>query len=192
MALPQRQIEKDGYSEDEYFDFESTSLGRWEYVGGVIRAMSGGSDDHNTIAVNVAATLRSVLLPKGSRVYGADMKIHTGDGVNTFPDVAVVCGKRVYHQGRTDVITNPSLIVEVLSDSTEAYDRGEKFDHYRTIPALTDYLLVEQDKARITHYSRSDDDWEMRIHVSPESVVELGALGVSLALADVYAAIDFG
>jgi hypothetical protein len=86
MALPQRfsDMEKDCYTEDEYFETERNSVNRWEYVGGQIRMMSGG-------------TLRHALLPKGCRVYGSDMKVHTGDGVNTYPDVAVVCGERQYH-----------------------------------------------------------------------------------------------
>src|SRR5215469_8810303 len=127
MALPQAHMEKEAYTEDEYFAFEQVAFGRWEFVTGKIRAMSGGTDDHNTIAVNIGATLRNILAPRGCRVYVADMKIHTGDSVNTFPDVAVVCGPRFYHRGKTDVITNPVLIVEVLSDSTKDYDRTEKF-----------------------------------------------------------------
>src|SRR3712207_6617278 len=104
MALPQPYIEKDLYTEDEYFAFEREAFGRWEYVNGEIRAMSGGTDDHNTIAVNIGGTLRNALVPRGCRVYVADMKVHTGDGTNTFtfPDVAVVCGPRQYHRNKTD------------------------------------------------------------------------------------------
>src|SRR5579872_5858488 len=103
MALPQRYEEKDFYTEEEYFEFERTSFGRWEYVNGEIRAMSGGTDDHAAIAANVVGTIRQALLPRGCRVYGSDMKVHTGDGINTFPDVSAVCGPRDYYQGKNDI-----------------------------------------------------------------------------------------
>jgi Uma2 family endonuclease len=190
MALPQRYVEKDAYTEDEYFAFERDAFGRWEYVGGEIRAMSGGTDDHNTITVNIGGTLRNALAPRGCRVYVADMKVHTGDGVNTFPDVAVVCGPRHYHRGKTDIITNPVLIVEVLSDSTQGYDRGEKFDHYQTIPTLTDYLLVVPDTARVLLYTRKGDSWDFRDVSGLQGAVHLPSVETTLALADIYALIE--
>jgi Uma2 family endonuclease len=191
MALAhQYQYEKDFYTEDEYFEFERTSFGRWEYVNGEIRAMAGGSDDHNMISSNLVGTLRAALLPKGCRVYGSDMKVHTGDDVNTLPDVSVVCGPRVYHRGRTDIITNPILIVEVLSDSTEAYDQGDKFRHYQTIPTLTDYLLVAQDEARVLLYTRHDDHWHYRDISGLSSTVHLPSVETTLALSDIYALIE--
>ena len=160
MALAERYLpleEKTSYTEDEYFEFERLSFGRWEYVGGEIRAMSGGTANHSTIAVNVAAALRAALLFNGCRVFGSDMRVHTGDGVNTFPDVSVVCGPLSFYRGRSDTLANPLLIVEVLSDSTEPYDRAAKFRHYQTIPALTDYLLVSQHEARAELYTRRGD-----------------------------------
>ncbi len=145
MALAERYLpytEKTIYTEAEYFEFERMNFGRWEYVNGEIRAMSSGTADHSTIAVNIAVALRAALLLKGCRVFGSDMRVHTGDGVNTFPDVSVVCGPLSFYRGKTDTLANPLLIIKVLFDSTEAYDRGEKFQHYRTIPTCTDYLLV--------------------------------------------------
>jgi len=191
MALSLRYVQNNRSTEDEYFEFERTSVGRWEYVGGEIRAMAGGTDDHNAISANIGRALGNALVPRGCRVYGADMKVHTGDGVNTFPDVSVVCGPREYHWGKTDVITNPILIVEVLSDSTRDYDRTEKFDHYQTIPSLTDYLLVEQDAARVLLYTRRDDPWELQGAAGRESAIYLPSVGASLALVDVYALIEF-
>ncbi len=190
MALPQPYAEKEAYTEDEYFTFEQSAFGHWEYIGGKIRAMSGGTDDHNTIAVNIGGTLRSALAPRGCRVYVADMKIHTGDGVNTFPDVAVVCGTRQYHRGKTDIITNPVLIAEVLSDSTQGYDRGEKFDHYKTISALMDYLLVVPDEARVLLYTRTGDHWEFRDVSGLQSAIYLPSVETTLALSDVYTLIE--
>ena len=159
MALPEQYVKKEFYTEAEYFEFSQTAEERWEFTPfgppqtdgsrlGVIRAMSGGTDDHAAIIGNVAAALHAASRPKGYRVYISDMRIHTGDGKNTFPDVAVVCGPRTYHRGRNDTVTNPALIVEVLSESTSGYDLVGKFAHYQTIPTLADYLLVAQDRAR--------------------------------------------
>ncbi len=216
MAMPQQYVEhpeRKLWTEDEYFAFSETALERWEFIPvgplgpdgsslgqvnpvgqptwGTIRAMSGGSDDHAAIISNIGRTLGNALVPRGCRVYGSDMRVHTGDGENTFPDVAVVCGPRVYHQGRMDTITNPVLIVEVLSPSTVGYDLGDKFAHYQTIPTLTDYLLVAQDTARAILHSRAGDHWETRIVGGLEGAVHLPSVGVTLALTDVYALIEF-
>lgn len=184
-------IEKDYSTEAEYFEFERKAIGRWEYVNGAIRQMAGGADDHNVIAINVARTLGNAMVPRGCRVYGSDMKIHTGDGNNTFPDVAVVCGPRHYHGGRTDVISNPLLIVEVLSPSTAGYDRGEKFDHYRTVPTLADYLLVSMDEPRVFHYSLRGDLWVFQETTGLDAAITLPSIETTLALADIYALIEF-
>lgn len=192
MALAQQYVEKTHYTEAEYFEFERAAFGRWEYVDGEIRQMAGGQDDHNVISMNVGRLLGNALVPKGYRVYGSDMKIHTGDGVNTFPDVAVVCGERQYYLGKEDVIRNPSLVVEVLSPSTEGDDRGTKFDHYQTISSLQDYLLVDQDQARILLFSRRNSHWEMQEVKEMEASVHLPSVGVTLALSDVDALIEFG
>jgi len=191
MVLPQHFVEKESFTEDEYFAFEQSSFGRWEYCCGEIRAMSGGSDDHNTIAGNIGGALRNTLAPKGCRVYVADMKYHTGDGVNTFPDVSVVCGPRIYYRNRQDVITNPILVVEVLSASTKDYDRGEKFDHYKTIPSLSDYLLVSPSEARVQLYSRKTDHWELRDVSGLGNSIYLPSVDTTIALSDMYLLIEF-
>lgn len=192
MALAAQLVEKDRYTEDEYFAFAMSAFGRWEYVQGEIRAMAGGTDDHNTIVTNIGAALHAALVPKGCRVYQSDMRVHTGDDVNTFPDVAVVCGPRVYHQGRTDTITNPCLIVEVLSPSTQGYDRGEKWDHYQTVLTLVDYLLVSPDEPRVLLLTRQADHWDMREISGLAGSVQLPSVGVTLALGEIYAQIEFG
>ena len=190
LAHQYQYVEKDVYTEDEYFEFERCSLGRWEYVNGEIRAMSGGTANHSTISSNVIRVLGNALVPRGCRVLGSDMKVHTGDGINTFPDVSAVCGTLAFHRGRTDIITNPLLIVEVLSDSTGAYDRDEKFRHYQTIPTLTDYLLVAQDEARVMLYTRHEDHWHYRDVTGLSSTVYLPSVETTLALSDVYALIE--
>ena len=194
MALARQYVgyvEKDHYTEAEYFEFERTSFGRWEYVNGQIRAMSGGTTDHGAISMNVARVLGNALVPRGCRVYGSDVKIHTGNGTNTFPDVSVICAEHRYYLGRRDIILNPLLVVEVLSPSTEGYDRGEKFDYYKSTASLQDYLLVEQDEARVLLYSRRNGHWELREARGLDQSIELPSVGVTLNLSDVYALIEF-
>ena len=196
MALahryPSAEKAKTRYTEAEYFDFERTSVGRWEYVNGEIRAMSGGTLDHSAISMNIGRALGNVLVPRGCRIYGSDAKIHTGNGVNTFPDIFVICGQSQFYMGKTDVAINPLLIVEVLSPSTEGYDRGEKFEHYKTVASLQDYLLVTQDEARVELFSLRDGTWEKQSVTGLESHIYLPSVSVELALSDVYATIDLG
>ncbi len=195
MALAHRyttaEKAKTHYTEAEYFEFERTSVGRWEYVDGEIRAMSGGTLDHSAISMNIGRALGNVLVPRGCRIYGSDAKIHTGNGVNTFPDMFVICGQSQLYMGKTDVAINPLLIVEVLSPSTEGYDRGEKFEHYKTIASLQDYLLVNQNEARVELFFRRDGTWEKQSMTGLESRIYLPSVGVDLALSDVYATIEF-
>ena len=194
MALAEKYLpyaEKTIYTEAEYFEFERMKFGRWEYVNGEIRAISGGTASHSTIAVNIAAALRAALLFKGCRDFGSDMRVRTGDGVNTFPDVSAVCGPLSFYRGRTDTLANPLLIVEVLSDSPKPYDRGEKSQHYRTIPTFTDYLLVSQHEARTELYTRRDGYWEYREVTGLDGTLTLPSVEVTLALSDIYALVEW-
>lgn len=191
MALAEQYIEKEHYTEAEYFEIERTSFGRWEYVNGKIRQMSGGTTDHGDISSNLVRVLGNALVPRGCHVYGSDVKVHTGDGINTSPDVSVICGPNRYYQSKKDIVLNPLLSVEVLSPSTAGYDRTEKFEHYRTIETLTDYLLVEQDPAQVMLYTRRTDYWEMRVIAGLDGSVFLPSVDVTLSLADVYALIEF-
>ena len=192
MAVAQQYVEKEHYTEAEYFEIERLSFGRWEYVGGEVRLMAGGTPDHGAICANIVRSLGNVLVPRGCRVYGSDVKIHTGDGVNTFPDASVFCGEHRHYAGRSDVLLNPLLVVEVLSPSTEGYDRGTKFDHYRTIASLQEYLLVEQDQPLALLFTRRNSHWEMREVRGLENELHLSSVDVTLKLADAYALIEFG
>ncbi len=184
-------LENRHYTEAEYFEFERTPFGRWEYVNGEVRLMAGGTDDHNAISMNIGRALGNALASKDCRVYGSHMKVHTGDGINTFPDVSVVCGERHYYLGRMDVILNPLLLVEVLSPSTAGYDRGDKFDHCQSIETLKEYLLVDQDKARVLLYTRHEDHWHFREVKGVDGILYLSSLKETVTLADIYAKIQF-
>jgi Uma2 family endonuclease len=191
MALAERYVGRTNYTEEEYFEMERTSFGRWEYVNGEIRLMAGGKDDHNVIAMNIARVLGNILAPRDCRVYGPDMKIHTGDGINTFPDVAVVCGDRQYYQGREDIILNPLLVVEVPSPSTAAYDKKDKFEHYKSVPALREYLLVDQDQAHILLYTCHADTWDLNEVSDRNGSIFLSSIQDTLLLSEIYFKIKF-
>ena len=145
-------------TEEEYLVYERDSITRHEYYNGRIYAMTGGTESHNLIAANTLATLHSQLRQRPCRVYQSDMRVRIDEtGLNTYPDVLVICGQPQFTDTTRDTVTNPIVIIEVLSPSTERYDRGMKFQHYRTIETLQDYLLLAQDKQYIEHYSRREN-----------------------------------
>jgi len=161
---------------------------RSEYVGGDIFAMAGGTEEHNLIVLNVGAELRNQLKEKPCRVYPSDMKVRiASDDVGTYPDVMVICGERQFVDERRDVVTNPTLIVEVLSDSSEAYDRGDKFRHYRNLPSLQAYLLLSQYRIQAELFLRQPDGtWSLSSYQDPSEAVPLRVVDAELSLAEVY------
>jgi Uma2 family endonuclease len=209
MALPAQfaatLLDKDWYTEDEYFAWDERSQERWEFVPdgpldtlgrrtGTIRAMSGGTADHSGIAANLISALAVGLRDAGRhtcRVFNSDLKVSAADGRKTFPDVSVICGPLKYHRLRQDTIANPILIAEVLSPSTAQFDRGEKWASYQTIPSLKHYLLLATDKARVELYTRQEQGWLLETYEGLGSHVSLSALNITLALADLYAQVEF-
>ena len=175
-------------SEEEYLAFERASPIRHEFYRGVIYAMTGGKEPHNLIAGNALASLHAQLRRKPCRVYQSDMRIKiVQTGLNTYPDVVVVCGQPQFTDTTHDTIVNPVVIVEVLSASTERYDRGMKFQHYQAIPTLQDYLLIAQDQHRIEHFSRQENDrWLLRSANSIDAQITISSIECVLLLADVY------
>jgi Uma2 family endonuclease len=161
---------------------------RSEYVGGEVFGMAGGTEEHNLIALNVGAELRNQLKDKPCRVYPSDMKVRiASDDVATYPDVMVICGERQFCDDRRDVVTNPTLIVEVLSDSSEAYDRGDKFRHYRNLPSLQAYLLLSQYRIQAELFLRQPDGtWSLSSYQDPSESIPLRVVDAELSLAEVY------
>ena len=190
-ALPEPQ---QFYSLNDYFALETTDDQRHEYYHGEIFAMSGGSVNHNRISVSVATSFAGALAGKPCEVFVADLRLLVKSRqLYTYPDVMVVCGKLEYAQNRTDLITNPTVIVEVLSPSTENYDRGKKFNFfYRTVETLRDYVLIDQDRILVEHLRRSDErTWLLTVLEELSETLVLESIGVSIPVGEIYQRVDW-
>jgi Uma2 family endonuclease len=189
------------FTVDEYLARERASLDRHEYLDGHILAMAGESDAHGIISVNVVVSLGSQLKGTPCQARTKDTKVRSGPipmpghgtrGLFSYPDIVVICGGPEYHDAFRDVILNPTTIVEVLSPTTEALDRGAKFLGYQTYtPSLKDYLLVSQDEAQVEHYTRQPDTWSYRRFTGLEATVAIPSIKCTLRLADVYDRVVF-
>jgi Uma2 family endonuclease len=181
-------------SEDEYLEVERRSETKHELISGLIVAMAGGTFRHNDVAANTLTALRVLLRGKGCKAVGSDQRVHVpATGLFTYPDVTVVCGTPEFHPKDRDTLLNPRVLVEVLSDSTEAYDRGAKFAHYRSIPSFVEYLLVAQDEPRVEHFKRFETgQWLLTVYRGESARVELPALGCELRVGELYEGVDPG
>jgi Uma2 family endonuclease len=189
MALPRNFI-----TPEEYLKMERASQEKHEYFAGEIFAMTGASENHNMIVFNISGLLHAQLRKSACRAYASDMRLKTPPPVlYTYPDIAVVCNKPVFDDDEhLDTLLNPTLIIEVLSPSTENYDRGTKFLHYRTIESLREYVLIAQDSYRIERFLRQpDNQWLLVDLVGKDAILELPSIGCTLALADVYEKVEF-
>ena len=166
---------------------ERASATKHEYWGGEVFALAGATFVHNQIVGNLTRSLGNLVLDGPCIVLPSDMKIHVPQrNAYVYPDVSVVCTEPQFIGDATDVIANPRVIVEVLSDSTERFDRGEKFVGYRSLPSVVDYLLVAQAQARVEHYARGDDGtWVLR-ELGPGASVRLTGINGDLAIDDIY------
>ncbi|WP_437317892.1 Uma2 family endonuclease [Sorangium sp. So ce385] len=176
-----------GLSPQEYLAFERSSPLRHEYADGEIFAMAGGTLEHSAVAANVIGELRSALQGRGCRVLTSDMRVKIAATRRyVYPDGAVVCSRPEFEDEQRDTLLNPRLVVEVLSDSSEAYDRGEKFAQYRTLPSLQEYVLASQKAPRIEVFTRQPDGaWLLRIH-GPGERAALSSLDCALDVDRVY------
>ena len=176
------------YSPQEYLKLERQAEYKSEYVNGEIFAMSGASEEHNLIVMNVAAALHAQFRGRPCKVYANDMRVKVSPtGLYTYPDVVAVCGEAQLEDAHLDTLLNPTLLVEVLSSSTEAYDRGEKAEHYRRLPSLAEYLLISQDKPHLEHYRRqADGRWLLSEASQLHALISLPAIDCTLRLAAVY------
>lgn len=173
---------------EEYLTFERESPERHEYWGGEIFAMSGASERHNSLVSNLVIELGLQMRGRSCRIYSSDMRVAPSkDGPYSYPDVVALCGELRLLDSKRDTLLNPSVIFEVLSPTTEAFDRGEKFVQYRRIESLGSYLLVSQGAMRIERFERQvDGHWLLCDYTRPEEEIELPAIGCKLSLAAVY------
>lgn len=189
LVRPARRV-----TEAEYLEIERTAEFKSEFFAGEMFAMAGGKPQHSQIAANCAREFGNKLRTGDCVVYNADLRIKVeATGLFTYPDLSIICGELQFVPGTDDTVVNPTLIVEVLSDSTEANDRGKKFENYRQIPALREYLLVNQSEPRIEQFVRQPDGrWLLLSEVTGlGSNLELPSLRISISLAEVFAKIKF-
>jgi Uma2 family endonuclease len=188
-ALPQPR-----YTLEEYFALELESDARYEYWDGHVFELSGGSPAHETIILNTAAHLREALRGCGCRAFLSNLRIKVPAYLPyRYADLSALCGRPVYENiGGLDALTNPSLLVEVLSSSTEAFDRGDKFSYYKSIESFSEYLLVAQRRPHVTQLVRQPNgDWLQREANALTETLNLESLGCALPLSEVYRDIDF-
>ena len=177
---------------EEYLVKERVADYKSEYYKGEIFDFAGASREHNLIAGNIHSILHQQLRNKSCEVYPSDMRVKISTtGLYTYPDVVVVCGKPQFEDDEEDVLLNPTVIIEVLSPSTEGYDRGTKFEHYRTINSLSDYILVAQDKIHVEHYVRqSDRSWLFSEFKSAKDNFQIQSIGCEVSVAETYEKVE--
>ena len=190
------------YTVDQYLEIDRASQERYEFLDGQIFAMAGESGERGDISINVAISLGNQLKGTPCRARAKDTKVRSGpaptpgrdmSGLYCYPDVVVICGEPEYYDDYRDIVLNPKTIMEILSPSTEAFDRGEKFVRYRTWnPTLDDYLLISQDKPQVEHFHRqADGKWTCELYRGLEAIVDIPSIHCSLKLAEVYDRIAF-
>ncbi len=176
-------------TEEEYLRLERAAEYKSEYIGGEIFPMPGGSFRHSRLTINWSTQLQNQLLGTPYSVYSSDLRVRTSrTGSYVYPDISVVCGEPVPYAGANDILTNPMVVVEVLSPSTASYDRREKFQLYREIPSVTDYLLVHTVTVCVEHFARQPDgSWIFREYQGDDSAITLSSVNCTIRLGDVYA-----
>jgi len=175
-------------SPEAYLAAERVAPFKSEYVNGEVFAMAGASVQHVLIAANLVGELRTQLKERDCRVFSADLRVKvSASGLYTYPDVAVVCGPLLFDDDRQDTLLNPLVLIEVLSESTQDYDRGGKFELYRALASLREYVLVAQDRPHVEHFLRQDDGrWLFEESNQPDGSIVLPSIGCTLELREVY------
>jgi Uma2 family endonuclease len=182
------------YTPEEYLALERAAETKHEYLNGRIYAMAGASPSHNRIVMNLSREISTQLRGRPCEAFGSDMRVKVqATGLHTYPDLSALCGPPRFDDEERDNLVNPSLLIEVLSKSTASYDRGGKFDHYRQLPTLREYVLFEQDRALAELRVRngaSGDRWGLTVVRGLDATIELPAIGCTLPLRDVYERVD--
>jgi Uma2 family endonuclease len=187
-TLPNR-----GITEEQYLELDRKAERKSEYYRGEMFAMAGAGEAHNLIVANLIASLHAQFRSKPCRSYPSDMRVRVSPtGLYAYPDLTAVCGEPQFLDRRRDTLLNPTLIVEVLSRSTERYDRSRKFDHYASIDSLREYVLVSSDRVSIEVFTRpAEGRWLFAKALRLEETIELESIGSRLSLANVYERVEF-
>ncbi|MCL4247536.1 MAG: Uma2 family endonuclease [Anaerolineae bacterium] len=177
----------------QYLDYERGSNVKHEFLDGSVYAMTGASKVHNTITFNLGSHLGPQMRGRGCQGFASDMRVRTPSGLYAYPDMSIVCGTPdVVKEVGQDTLCNPTVLFEILSPSTQAYDRGEKFRHYRSLPSLQAYVLISQSEPHIEHYARqSGDSWLLSEANGLAASVALESIGCTLSLGEIYLNVDF-
>ena len=177
---------------EEYLRIERAAEWKSEYIDGEMFAMARASPRHVLIVGNLVRELGNQLRESPCGVYSADLRVATDRRRHyTYPDVVVICDPLQFVDEQRDTVTNPRLIAEVLSESTEKYDRGAKFERYRAVPTLSEYLLVSQDRIHVELFQRGDNEWILREWNDPAAEIDLVSLRCRLKIAEIYAKVYF-
>jgi Uma2 family endonuclease len=181
------------FSPDEYLELEINSEERHEYIRGDIIKMTGGTPNHNQIALNLSGSLNFALRKNPYHVFVTDQRVWIPEArIYTYPDVMVMAEPLEYAENRRDTLTNPLLIAEVLSKSTRAYDKDDKFATYRTIPSFQEYLLIDKYRIHIDHYSKTEPHkWVFIEYDNPQAILSLFSLNFQIEIAEIYDKVDF-
>jgi Uma2 family endonuclease len=181
------------YSPAEYLEFEVNSDIRHEYIDGLIIPMTGGTPDHNQIALNFSGTLNFLLKRQPYQVFVTDQRLWIPNRrIHTYPDIMVVQTPLVFEEGRKDTITNPVMIAEVLSNSTKSYDKDEKFAAYRTIPSFQEYILINQYTMHVEQYYKTDNNkWIFSEYSNSQDSLNLASIACQILLEDIYNKVNF-
>ena len=187
------QAEQKQYTRKEYLALEANALYKNEYRNGKIIPMTGGTTDHNRIVINICSYLHFVLKQKNAEVFAGDVRLWIPNyNIYTYPDVMVIKGEPIYEGESKTTITNPLLIIEVLSQSTSSYDRGNKFRYYRSFPTFKEYILIDQYSYLIEQYVKnSENQWLLSEYETQDSTVVLNSIAGELLIKDVYERVTF-
>ena len=180
-----------GLTEEEYLAIERAAEFRSEFLNGEMFAMSGVSLQHGRLQQNLTFELMTRLRGSGCEAIHSAVRVRVSASMYVYPDASVVCGPPLLGDDKQDILLNPVVIFEVLSPSTEKYDRGLKFQSYRTIESLKDYILVDQEKMRIEHYIRQTAGWTLRDCQHPDEELQIDSIGVSIPLRQIYEGVEF-
>ncbi|HVG19722.1 MAG TPA: Uma2 family endonuclease [Blastocatellia bacterium] len=176
---------------EDYLAFDRKAEVKSEYYAGRVIAFAGASKSHNLIVANVLAGIHRQLMNRPCNVYPSDLRVRISKtGMYAYPDVVVTCGEEQFADDNNDILLNPIVLVEVLSESTASYDRGDKFEHYRRIESLREYVIVAQEPYRVDQYVRQNDtQWLLTEFHAAEGIVQLRSINCELALKEIYAKI---